>query len=438
NQRMRLQTRDYNHLIETNPYRTPELFDKRSPGAWVKDIDVPIFWVGQFQDEQTGGHWPEAIQNLPKSNSDVFVTLQNGVHVDSLGPSTFTDMGDFLNLFVGDGRVPRLNPLVTSLSPVLYQAVASSTALPILPTKYGLWLDTPANLEKARADFRQSNPRVRVLMDNGAALPGQPGALGAKWETHFSDWPVPSTRPTTYYFGEGGTLTGDKPAKSGSVSYTSDPKARPARTLGENAQGDSWLAQPPYNWQPVAAGKGLGFITPALGEDTFIAGPSSVDLYLKSNMANTDLQVTLTEVRPDGKETYVQNGWLRATHRKIDRGLSTPNDPVQTWLEQDGKKLKKGKYNYTRIQIFPTAHVFRAGSKIRINVQAPGGDRTIWDFATIENGQTRNTIGLGGVTPSKLVLPVIPGQTAQGTPLPAPTALRGQPSRTFAPASNGG
>ncbi|MGB0120585.1 MAG: CocE/NonD family hydrolase, partial [Solirubrobacterales bacterium] len=42
NQRMRLQTRDYNHLIETNPYRTPELFDKRSPGAWVKDIDVPI------------------------------------------------------------------------------------------------------------------------------------------------------------------------------------------------------------------------------------------------------------------------------------------------------------------------------------------------------------------------------------------------------------
>jgi hypothetical protein len=36
------------------------------------------------------------------------------------------------------------------------------------------------------------------------------------------------------------------------------------------------------------------------------------------------------------------------------------------------------------------------------------------------------------------VLGVIAGATAQGTPLPAPTALRGQPSRRFVPASNGG
>lgn len=438
NQTMRLQTRDYNKIIEENPYRTPGLFDSRSPGAWVKNIDVPVFWVGAFQDEQTGGHWTEAVKNLPKSNPDVWVTMQNGVHVDSLGPSTFTGMSDFLNLFVGDGRVPRINPLVTTLSPVLYQAVASSTALPITPTKYGLWLDTPANLEKARADFRQSNPRVRVLMENGNAIPLQPGSIGAKWETHFSDWPVPSTKPTAWYLGQGGTLTKSKPAKESTASYKSDPKARPARTLGENAQGDSWLAQPPYNWQPVAAGKGLGFMTPALTKDTFIAGPSSLDLYLKSNQENTDLQVTLTEVRPDGKETYIQNGWLRASHRKVDPQKSTANDPVQTWLEGDGAPLEKGKFNYTRVQIYPAAHVFRAGSRIRINIQAPGGDRTIWDFATIEKGQTTNTVGLGGIVPSKLVLPVIPNQTAQGNPLPPANALRGQPSRTFQPASNGG
>lgn len=438
NQEMRLQTRDYNRIIEENPYRTPSLFDSRSPGAWLKNVNVPVFMVGAFQDEQTGGHWTEAIQNLPKSNQDVWVTMQNGVHVDSLGPSTFTGMSDFLNLFVGNGRVPRANAIVTAASPILYQAVASSPALPITPTKYALWLDTPANLQKARADFRQTNPRIRVLMDNGAALPLQPGAIGAKWETHFSDWPVPSTKPTPFYLGQGGALTPNKEGGEATVSYQSDPSARPARTLGENAQGNSWLAQPPYNWAPVADGKGLGFTTGALGQDVFIAGPSSVDLYLKSNMSNTDLQVTLTEVRPDGKETYVQNGWLRASHRKIDPALSTPYSPVQTWLAGDGKLLEKGKFNYTRVQIFPVAHVFRAGSKIRLNIQAPGGDRTIWNFDTIEKGQTTNTIGLGGAVPSKLVLPVIPGQTAQGQPLPAPTALRGQPSRTFKPASNGG
>ena len=437
NQKMRLQTRDYNHLIETNPYRTPRLFAKRSPGAWVKKIDVPVFWVGAFQDEQTGGHWTEAVANLARSNSDVWVSMQNGVHVDSLGPSTLTKWSDFMNLFVGKGRVPRLNTITTAAGPVLYEFLADSTALPIEQSEYALWPDTPANLAKARADFRK-DPRIRVLMDNGAAIPGQPGSIGAAWETHFSDWPVPSIKPKTYYLGDGGALVANKPAKKSSASYLSDPGARPARTLGANAQGDSWKAQPPYNWQPVADGKGLGFMTPALGEDTFIAGPSSLDLYLKSNRPNTDLQVTLTEVRPDGKETYLQNGWLRASHRKVDPAKSTAFDPVQTWLKGDGAPLRKGKYNYTRVQIFPAAHVFRAGSKIRINIQAPGGDRTIWDFATIEKGKTTNTIGLGGVVPSKLVLPVVPGQTAQGTPLPAPTALRGEPSRTYTPASNGG
>jgi putative CocE/NonD family hydrolase len=289
----------------------------------------------------------------------------------------------------------------------------------------------------AKADFRK-DPRIRILMDNGAAVPGDPGAIGAKWEADFNSWPIKSTKATKYFLGKGGTLSKKKSKKRSSVGYKSDPSARPAKTLGENAQGDSWLAQPAYNWQPVAAGKGLGFITPALSKDVFIAGPSSVDLYVKSNKRNTDIQVTLTEVRPDGKETYVQNGWLRASHRALNKKASTAYDPIQTWLKKDGKPLKKGKFNYERIQIFPAAHVFRAGSKIRLNIQAPGGDRTIWDFDTIEKGKTKNKIGLGGVIPSKLVLPVIPGEDAQGTPLPGPTDLRGEPSRDYVPARNGG
>ncbi|MCB0871009.1 MAG: hypothetical protein KDB52_09270, partial [Solirubrobacterales bacterium] len=240
------------------------------------------------------------------------------------------------------------------------------------------------------------------------------------------------------FLGKGGSLSSTKAAKGSTASYTSDPGARPARTLGENAQSDSWKPQPDYDWQPLADGKGLGFVTQPLGEDVFIAGPSSVDLYLKSSLKNTDIQVTLTEVRPDGKETYVQNGWLRASHRALNRKASSSYNPVQTWLKQDGRPLKQGRFNYERIQIFPVAHVFRAGSKIRLNIQAPGGDRTIWNFDTIEKGKTVNTIGLGGVIPSKLVLPVIPGQDAQGTELPPPTALRGQPSRTYTPATNGG
>ena len=88
--------------------------------------------------------------------------------------------------------------------------------------------------------------------------------------------------------------------------------------------------------------------------------------------------------------------------------------------------------------ILPVAHAFRAGSRIRVTVQAPGGDRPRWRFASIDRGRTRNTVGLGGPYASRLVLPVVAGATAQGTPLPPPTALRGQPSRAYVPASNGG
>jgi predicted acyl esterase len=437
NQKMRLQTRNYNHLIETNPYRTPNLFAKRSPGAWVKNINVPIFWVGAFQDEQTGGHWPEAVRNLPKSNKNVWVTMQNGVHVDSLGPSTITRWAEFMNLFVGDGRIPKLSPVVIGASSTLYNEIASAGALPIQQSRFAAMDNTPANIAAARAEFKQ-DPRVRLLMDNGAAINGDPGAIGAPWEADFSNWPIGTTKPTSYYLGKNGALSSSKSKTGSSVSYLSDPSARPAKTLGENAQGDSWLAQPPYNWAPVADGHGLGFVTPVLTKDVFIAGPSSLDLYLKSSKVDTDIQATLTEVRPDGKETYVQNGWLRASHRKLNSKASTSYNPVQTWLKRDGAPLKKGKFNLERIQIFPVAHVFRAGSKIRLNIQAPGGDRTIWNFDTIEKGKTVNTIGLGGVIPSKLVLPVIPGQDAQGTALPPATALRGEPSRDYVPASNGG
>jgi predicted acyl esterase len=437
NQRMRLQTRDFEKEIQNNPYRTPKLFQKRSPGAWVKDIKVPIFWVGAFQDEQTGGHWPEAVKNLPKSNKNVWVSMQNGVHVDSLGPSTITRWAEFMNLFVGDGRIPKLSPLVIGASSTLYNEIASAGALPIQQSRFADMENTPANVAIARSEFKK-DPRIRILMDNGAAVPGDPGAIGAKWEANFGNWPINSTKPTAYFLGKGGTLKRHKAKKGSAVSYKSDPDARPAKTLGENAQGDSWLAQPPYDWQPVANGKGLGFITPPLSKDVFIAGASSLDLFLKSNMKNTDIQATLTEVRPDGNETYVQNGWLRASHRALNKKASTKTDPVQTWLKRDGKRLKKGKFNYLRLQIYPAAHVFRAGSRIRLNIQAPGGDRTIWDFDSIEKGKTRNTIGLGGVIPSKLVLPVIPGEDAQGTPLPGPTALRGEPNRTYVPARNGG
>jgi predicted acyl esterase len=148
--------------------------------------------------------------------------------------------------------------------------------------------------------------------------------------------------------------------------------------------------------------------------------------------------VTLSEVRPDGNETYVQSGWLRASHRKLNPALSTALDAFPTHLKSDSQRLPAGAFALVRVPIFPVAHAFRAGSKIRVTITATGGDRPRWEFATVDKGNARNTVSLGGARASSLVLPVIAGASAQGTPLPGATALRGEPNRSYVPASNGG
>jgi hypothetical protein len=73
-----------------------------------------------------------------------------------------------------------------------------------------------------------------------------------------------------------------------------------------------------------------------------------------------------------------------------------------------------------------------------VTIQAVGGDRPRWDFATIDHGNAHNKVALGGARASSLVLPVLSGATAKGTPLPGATSLRGEPNRAYKAASNGG
>ena len=90
-----------------------------------------------------------------------------------------------------------------------------------------------------------------------------------------------------------------------------------------------------------------------------------------------------------------------------------------------------------RLALFPVAHPFRAGSRIRLTVHAPGNNRAAWVFRTVDNGETV-TIAHDAQHPSYLKLPVV---NTFEVPAKAPAAcgaLRGQPCRPYTPASNGG
>ena len=80
--------------------------------------------------------------------------------------------------------------------------------------------------------------------------------------------------------------------------------------------------------------------------------------------------------------------------------------------------------------MFPFGHVFREGSRLRITVEAPGGDRPRWRFGTLDTDGVTNTIARSVAHPSRVVLPVISGvEVPPGAP--ACGALRGQPCRDY-------
>jgi predicted acyl esterase len=191
---------------------------------------------------------------------------------------------------------------------------------------------------------------------------------------------------------------------------------------------------PKYGWKPVPKGDGLGYVTEPLARDTVLAGTGSVDLWVTSSKPDADLEVTISEVRPDGQETYVQSGWLRASQRALDTKASTELLPVQTHAKDDVAALPAGKPTLVRVPLYPFAHAFRAGSRIRIVVQPPGGNRPHWAFATLPGSRTV-TVSRTAAQPSKVVLPVVGGVDVS-SPLPTCDTLRGQPCRPYVPLNN--
>jgi predicted acyl esterase len=425
NQKMHGSARDVFAIQEENPERVPELYDRRAPGAWAAKIEAPVFAASAFQDEQIVGLGPQTVAGILDDNDDAWVTLMNGTHVDPLGPGTITRWAEFLGLFVAN-EVPVIPQSILDLGGALYQQIASAPAVPVAQTRFA---DRDISYDDALAEFRE-DPRVRIIMDNGGGAAGA-GALEPVWDMTADSWPPANVEAVSYYLGGNGKLETTVPNQFG-ATYTSDAAARPESSLPE---GDPWHAQPPFEWEPVADNNGLGFISAPLEQDLVIAGPASVDLLLQSSAPETDIQVTLSEVRPDDDENYVQFGLLRASYRALD-DRSTDLQAIHSFSPEDRADLGD-EPEVVRVPLYPVAYAFRAGSRIRLTIQAPGGERPRWLFDTHEDGTAENTIFQVDEGVSKLVLPVLPGQTAEA-PLPACGALRGTMCRAYKPASNGG
>jgi predicted acyl esterase len=260
-----------------------------------------------------------------------------------------------------------------------------------------------------------------VTLDHEVPVAPPIGVMGgqapddAKWVSTFKTWSDMdrAIEPVSLPLRTGGELSLDAPATAeASDSYTYGGPTN--NTPGDFAGVSSW-------GNPAVPGRELTYTTPVVSHDVEFLGSGSVNLWIAAGAVDGDVQVTLSEVRPDGQEQFVENGWLRLSDRKL-ASQSTELDPIPTYLRADAMPLTPLVPVYARIQLLPFDHVFRTGSAIRLTIDTPGG----W-FAAYPAGTQMQVFHTQSMD-STLVLGRVDGGSA-GAPLPSCAQLLNQPCR---------
>jgi predicted acyl esterase len=172
-----------------------------------------------------------------------------------------------------------------------------------------------------------------------------------------ADWPLPTTVWTKFYLdSEHQTLSLRKPAKPAHLDFD-------------------------------ALGDGLTFMSKPMTEDTEITGPLAAGLRISSSTEDADIFLVFRVFSPDLREqtfvgaidphTPVAQGWLRASHRKLDDKISTPYRPYHS--HDEVQPLQPGVPVDLAVEIWPTSIVVPKGHRIALSVR---GKDYVWQEKT--------------------------------------------------------
>lgn len=159
-------------------------------------------------------------------------------------------------------------------------------------------------------------------------------------------WPLPSTQWTKFYLQPDRTLGTKEPAAATTLEYQ-------------------------------ALDDGLIFSTEPLKEPMEVTGPAAAKLFVSSSTTDTDVFLVVRVFDPKGEEVVFQaaqdphspigHGWLRASHRKLDKKLSTPYRPYHT--HDEVQPLTPNEPVELDVEIWPTSIVVPAGYRLAINIR---------------------------------------------------------------------
>ncbi len=172
---------------------------------------------------------------------------------------------------------------------------------------------------------------------------------------HETEWPIPRTNWTKMYLLPNHKLSQTHESKEAAVEFE-------------------------------ALSDGLTFLSDPMEAETEITGPVSAKLSISSSTTDADLFLVLRVFSPDLKEVVFQGaldthtpigqGWLRASHRKLDKNLSLPYRPYHSHDEK--QVLKPGQVYELDVEIVPTSIVIPKGFYIALSIRGkdyvyPGG-----------------------------------------------------------------
>jgi putative CocE/NonD family hydrolase len=109
------------------------------------------------------------------------------------------------------------------------------------------------------------------------------------------------------------------------------------------------------------------YVSPPLPEDLQVTGPPRVTFYASLDTDDTNWRV---DVREEGSPAIypLASGWLKASHRTTDEARTTPWEIAHDHTKE--VPVKPGEiYEYT-VQLRPMSHLFRAGSRIKLEISS--------------------------------------------------------------------
>ena len=164
---------------------------------------------------------------------------------------------------------------------------------------------------------------------------------------------------------------------------------------------------------------GVSFESDPMPHDTEICGPIMLNVWVSSTSEDMDIFASIRNIDENGHDVpevgqhgqpvpCVTKGWLRASHRKLDKEKSLPYRPYHShderWWLNDGEVVE------CQIEIWPTSMVFKKGHKLRLDIQPRDGQGSApyTHYHADYNAGATNTIYSGGDRQSWLMLPMIP------------------------------